>query len=78
MSQMTIYLDDDTDKLLRSQVKASGESASKWIAGAIKQRVQTEWPPQVLALLGSWKDSDFPDIDQLRQGYGEDSPREKF
>ena len=78
MSQLTIYLDDDTAKLLKSQVKSSGDSASKWIADAIRKRARTEWPPNVLALLGSWKDSDFPDAEQIRQGYGDDAPREEF
>jgi len=78
MSQLTVYLDDDTARLLKSQVKASGESASKWISVAINRRARKDWPPNVLALLGSWKDDDFPDADQLRQGYGDDAPREKF
>ena len=78
MSQITIYLDDKTEKVLKSQVKALGESASKWIATAIKKRAQTEWPADVLALFGSWKDSDFPDSSKLRKNYGKDLPREKF
>jgi hypothetical protein len=78
MGQITIYLDDDTAKLLKSRVKASGESASKWITVAIKKRAQTEWPADVLALFGSWKDKDFPDATELRKGYGADVPRERF
>jgi len=78
MSQITIYLDDDTARVLKKQVKVSGESASKWIQAAIKKRARTEWPQDVLAVLGSWKDVDFPDAEQLRKGYGLDAPREKF
>lgn len=78
MSQITIYLDEDTAKLLKSQVEASGESASKWISEAIRKRARTEWPADVLALLGSWKDIDFPEAEQLRKGYGQDARREKF
>jgi hypothetical protein len=43
-----------------------------------QERAQNEWPADVLALLGSWKESDFPDASQLRQGYGEDVPRERI
>lgn len=78
MSQITIYLDEETEKLLRSQVKASGESASKWIADAIKKRASKEWPADVIAILGTWKDGDFPDASELRKGHGKDVPREKF
>jgi hypothetical protein len=78
MGQITIYLDDDTEKLVKRHVKASGESASKWIAAAIQKRARSEWPADVLALLGSWKDSDFPDATKLRRGYGTDFPREKL
>ena len=78
MSQITIYLDDETAKVLWSQVKASGESASRWIAGAINKRAHAEWPADVLALLGSWNDSEFPDAKQIRKGYRTDAPREKF
>ncbi len=67
MGQVTIYLDDDTERLVRHHVQASGESASKWVAEAIKKRVRSEWPADVLALFGSWKDDDFPDLKELRQ-----------
>jgi hypothetical protein len=76
MGQMTIYLDKEAEKLVKRHVKASGESASKWISDAIRKRAQVEWPPDVLAILGSWKDSDFPEASELRKGYGRDIPRE--
>ena len=78
MGQLTIDLDDETEKLLRDQLDASGESASKWVADAIRKHAQSEWPPDVVALLGSWRDSDFPDPEDLRKGYGTDVPRETF
>jgi hypothetical protein len=36
----------------------------------------TPCPPEVLALLGSWNDDDFPDLDTIRSGYGSDCKRE--
>lgn len=78
MGQITIYLDDETEKLVERHVKGSGVSTSKWISEAVRKRVQSEWPADVLALFGSWKDEDFPDADELRKGYGEDIPREKL
>jgi hypothetical protein len=64
--------------LLRNQLVSSGESASCSVADAIKKRTKSEWPPDVVALLGSWKDSDFPDPEEIRKGYGTDVPRETF
>ncbi len=75
MAQVTIYLDDNTERLVRLHVLASGESASKWVAEAVKKRARSEWPADVLALLGSWKDEDFPDLKDLRPS-APDLPRE--
>jgi hypothetical protein len=78
MSQLTIYLDEHTSKLLKSHVKASGDSVSRWIAGAIRKRAEKEWPADILAIFGTWSDDDIPDAKKLRKGYGADLPREKF
>ena len=78
MGQITIYLDDDTEKLVKRHVKHSGESASKWIAEAVRSRVSREWPKDVLALFGSWKDEDFPKLETLRKGQGRDVRRESL
>lgn len=77
MGQVTIYLDDDTERLVQRHVQASGESASKWITEAIKKRARSEWPADVLALFGTWHDEDFPGTEQLRQDTP-DLPGEKL
>ena len=61
MGQITIYLDDDTEQIVRRHVKGLDVSTSKWIAEAVRQRVRNEWPADVASLFGSWKDDDFPD-----------------
>lgn len=78
MGQLTIYLDDDTGRILKRSIKSSGESASKFIAEAIRKRVRSEWPAEIRDLLGSWKNSDFPAAKTLRKGYGRDVKRETF
>ena len=78
MGQITIYLDEETESLVLRHVKGSGESTSKWIADAVRKRARSEWPADILSLFGSWKDEDFPDLDELRKGYGDDVPREDF
>ena len=77
MSQITIYLDDETDRLVRRQVKGSGESASRWIAEAVRLRARTEWPAEVLAVFGTWGD-DVPEGAALRKGYGKDILRDSL
>jgi len=78
MGQVTIYLDDEMESLLKRHVKKSGESSSRWIAEAVRRRAANEWPADVLELLGSWKAEDFPDAADLRKGYGRDAKREKL
>jgi len=78
MGQITIYLDDDTERLVKRHVKGSKESASRWIAEAVRRRALAEWPADLLALFGSWKDDDFLDAAKLRTNPGADAPREEL
>ena len=78
MGQLTIYLDKETERILKRSIKSSGESASKFIAEAVRKRARSEWPAEIRDLLGSWQDSDFPDAKALRKGYGRDVKRETF
>ncbi|MBI3698222.1 MAG: ribbon-helix-helix protein, CopG family [Acidobacteria bacterium] len=74
MSQLTIYLDEETEALLKSAVQASGLSQSKWIAEAVRERVRSEWPRSVAALAGAWPD--FPTVEELRKERATDAARE--
>jgi hypothetical protein len=74
MGQITIYLDSDTEEQMRRHVKGKGLSQSKWIAGLIREKLQTEWPESVVALAGAWKD--FPTAEELRVDLGLDAVRE--
>jgi len=78
MGQITVYLDAKTEARVKKYLKNTGESASKWIAEAIRRRVASEWPPEILRMLGSWKPEAFPDAHLLRDGYGLDGRRENL
>jgi hypothetical protein len=76
MGQITIYLDDETDALLRAAVKASGASQSKWVADAVRSRVRNEWPEAVRALAGAWPD--LPSAAEIRLRRATDAARERL
>jgi hypothetical protein len=76
MSQVTIYLDDDTEKRARAAADAGGDSLSRWISGVIRERTATTWPQHVLDLAGSWPD--FPLAEDLRKRQKGDNRRERL
>jgi hypothetical protein len=76
MGQVTIYIDDDTERKMMASAKAAQLSKSKWITSLIREKVDTEWPLSVIALSGVW--DDFPAEDEIRFGRGKDIPREKL
>ena len=76
MPQLNLYVDDPTHQTIKAAAKAAGVSLSKWVSNLVRERTADEWPPEVLALAGAWKD--FPDAEELRTGYGTDLPREIF
>lgn len=58
MSQVTIYIDDDTEERTRKAARAAGVSLSRWIADVLRSRVGAAWPADVVALGGSWRRQD--------------------
>jgi len=76
MAHLTIYLTDDAERRVRSAAKRAKVSVSKWVADRVTKSVEKDWPPEFLALAGSF--SDFPDVDELRKSYGEDVRRESL
>ena len=72
--QLNLYVDEATHVSIKQAAKAAGMSLSKWVSTLVRERTSSEWPPEVLALAGAWKD--FPDPEELRKGYGVDLPRE--
>jgi len=76
MAQVTIYLPDEVEARARKVAKARGTSVGRWIAEQVAEKVEHNWPPEVLAAIGSF--SDFPDLETIRDGYGTDAPRERL
>jgi predicted nicotinamide N-methyase len=76
MGQVTIYLDDETEKRAKKAARSEGVSLSKWIASALHAKTATVWPKEVLDLEGAWPD--FPEIHELRRGALPDARREEL
>ena len=76
MGQVTIYIDVETEKKMIASAKAAKVSKSKWISDVIREKVATEWPASVRELAGAWED--FPSVEDLRSGIGQDARREEL
>ena len=76
MSQITVYMDFETQARMKSAAQAAGLSVSRWLAELVQEKTATAWPAEVLAAAGAWQD--FPDLAELRAGHVPDFAREPF
>ena len=75
LSQITLYLDDETAARMKAAAEAEGLSQSKWVVRLIRQRTVSQWPASVASLAGAW--DDLPDLTSIREsGSGSDVGRE--
>jgi len=76
MGQVTIYIDNETEKKMIASARDANVSKSKWITDVIREKVATEWPLSVRELAGAW--GDFPSEKEIRSGTGKDVKREEL
>jgi hypothetical protein len=76
MPHLTIYLSAEIEAKLRKAARRDKLSVSRWISKRVADSLADEWPKEFLALAGSCPD--FPSLDEIRSGYGQDAPREAF
>ena len=76
MANLTVYLPDEVERQIREAAEESHVSVSKWVADRVGKTLETAWPADFLALAGAFPD--FPEAEKLRQGYGEDVPRQSL
>jgi hypothetical protein len=74
MGQVTIYIDEETEKKMLQMIQKRGVSKSRWIAELIREKAASTWPENVVELAGAWKD--LPSAEQIREGMGKDARRE--
>lgn len=58
MSQITLYLDAETEALLAAAVSQTGVSRGRWVAELIRRHARGAWPAECVALAGRF--ADFP------------------
>ena len=76
MAQLAIYINDQLAERLDKAAKASGKSKSKWVAEAISQSLQDQWPDGFLDYAQSRKGKNDADLSEqdlklLREGVAE-------
>lgn len=74
MGQVTIYLDNETERKLNAIIGNSKISKSKWISDLIRAKTATSWPQSIIDLAGAWKD--LPLAEEIRENMGKDTQRE--
>jgi hypothetical protein len=74
MAHITVYLPNATENRVRKVARRHKMTMNKWIAEEIAKAVRDTLPESFLQAAGAVPD--FPDLGQIRSGYGEDSPRE--
>lgn len=77
MSQVTLYLDEETHALMTLSAQAQGVSKSRWVSDLIRQHAAPTWSPECLSLAGRF--TDFPLREALpASDTAQDTPRVGF
>lgn len=81
MSQVTIYMEPNEMQVTKAAAQAEKKSLSRWLTDLAKEKTSAKangWPADFWDMAGSWIDSDFPDVAQMRANETPQTPRESF
>jgi hypothetical protein len=67
---------DEIERRAQNAARQKRASVSRRVAQDVKQKPDNTWPPEFIAAAGSCPD--FPEVEELRKGYGPDAPRESM
>jgi hypothetical protein len=76
MPQLTIYIDEETEKRIKSAAKRVKSSVSSWVKEKLTESLETNWPKDYFSLFGSLSRKRFERPRALL--YEDDIPREKI
>lgn len=68
MSQMTIYLDEESARVIRRSAKREHMSVSNWARRRLCEAVRETWPDAFFQTFGALHDSDFARPPQAELG----------
>ncbi len=68
-----MYLDEETEQVMRKAAEQAGLPYSRWVAGLIRSAARQSWPPAFLDLAGSLPDA--PLEQEIRATDQADLPR---
>jgi hypothetical protein len=71
MCHLSIYVDRETESIIRKAAKKSSVSMSKWICSQLLKSIQTEWSDSFKKLAGSIPD--MPSLHEIRAFSSSDS-----
>lgn len=76
MPQVTLYLDEETDRRARAAAAAAGLSYSRWLGSLVRASTEEAWPESVRELAGAVRD--FPTAEEMYRATTGDVPRESL
>ena len=71
-----VYLDDETERVMRKAAERAGLPYSRWVAGLIRAAARETWPEDFLALSGTLPDA--PLAEEIRASEAPDLPRDPW
>lgn len=76
MSQLTVYIDEETRKKIEVASKRANLSVSKWVKLKLTHAIENEWPEDYFELFGSLSDDELSRPQEL--SLDDNLPRESF
>jgi len=65
MSQISLYLDDKVQEMIKIRAKERGTSVSNYVNEVLKKANEDIPPEELLGLMGSWKDDPMEEPEEL-------------
>ena len=65
MSQVSLYLDDDVQEMIRIRAKERGSSMSSYVNDILKKVNEGRPPKELFELMGSWESDPMEEPEEL-------------
>lgn len=65
MSQISLYIEEETLRKIELAAKLENKSISKWVASKVKSSLKNQWPDDYFSLFGQIKDKTFNEPEDI-------------